>query len=212
MTKNDHYIKVTRTSYNLNRWIGMRIDALGATFATALASYLLIRRTISAANIGFSLTMALDFCNLILWLVRQYNELEVQSNRWVLQSYMSWRRVNRSSLVSNVSKVISISNMNKSQPKQVFPQQRGLKAVNFKLRIFLLDILRFATVPLLNTPTLISVSRLVQRYYTIFLSMSNQVKGLESVNQVLCYMICWWLTGLALLFLVGRTGSGKVPT
>ena len=81
MTKNDHYIKVTRTSYNLNRWIGMRIDALGATFATALASYLLIRRTISAANIGFSLTMALDFCNLILWLVRQYNELEVQSNR-----------------------------------------------------------------------------------------------------------------------------------
>ena len=89
MTKNDHYIKVSRTSFNLNRWIGIRIDALGATFATAMASYLLIRRTISAANIGFSLSMALEFCNLILWLVRNYNDLEVQSNRWVLQTCMS---------------------------------------------------------------------------------------------------------------------------
>ena len=87
MEKIDHYVKVSRTSYNLNRWIGIRIDALGATFATALAAYLLIRRSISAANIGFSLNMALDFCTLILWLVRNYNELEVQSNRWVLRSY-----------------------------------------------------------------------------------------------------------------------------
>ena len=83
MKKIDHYIKVSRTSYNLNRWISIRVDALGATFATALASYLLIRRSISAANIGFSLNMALEFCTLILWLVRNYNELEVQSNRWV---------------------------------------------------------------------------------------------------------------------------------
>ena len=183
MTKIDHYIKVSRASFNLNRWIGIRIDALGTIFATALASFLLVRRTISAANIGFSLTMALDFCNLILWLVREYNDLEVESNRWVLNNYMSRGRVNQPFLVSNVYKVISTSNMNKSQPKQVFPQQRGLKAVNFKLRIFLLDILRFATVPLLNnTPTLISVSRLVQRYYTIFLSMLNLVKESELVN------------------------------
>ena len=89
MKKIDHYIKVSRASFNLNRWVGIRIDALGATFATALASYLLIRRSISAANIGFSLNMALDFCTLVLWLVRTYNELEVHSNRWVLQSYIS---------------------------------------------------------------------------------------------------------------------------
>ena len=89
MEKSDHYIKVSRTSHNLNRWIGIRIDALGAVFAAVLASYLLIRRSISAANIGFSLNMTLDFCTLILWLVRNYNELEVQSNRWVMQSYIS---------------------------------------------------------------------------------------------------------------------------
>jgi hypothetical protein len=85
MEKNNHYVKVSRTSYNLNRWIGIRIDVLGATFATAMASYLLVRRSISAANIGFSLNMALNLCNQILWLVKNYNELEVQSNRWVLQ-------------------------------------------------------------------------------------------------------------------------------
>ena len=45
----------------------------------------------------------------------------------------------------------------------------------------------------------------------IFPSMSNQVKGLELVNQGLCYMIYLRTDcGLALLFSVGRTGSGKV--
>ena len=81
MKKIDHYVKVSRTSYNLNRWIGIRVDALGAIFTVALASYLLIRRSLNAANIGFSLNMALDFCTMILWLVRSYNELEVQANR-----------------------------------------------------------------------------------------------------------------------------------
>ena len=83
MKRIDHYVKVARTSFNLNRWIGVRIDVLGAIFTTALASYLLVHRSLNAANIGFSLNMALDFCNLILWLVRTYNEFEVQSNRWV---------------------------------------------------------------------------------------------------------------------------------
>ena len=218
MKKIDHYVKVSRTSYNLNRWIGIRVDVLGATFATALASYLLIRRSISAANIGFSLNMSIDFCTLILWLVRNYNELEVQSNRWVLQIYVSRGRVNRSFLVSNVSKVISKSNMNQSQPKQVFLQRRGLKAVNFKLNIFLLDILRYAIVTVINTPTLISVSRLVQRYYTIFLSISNQVKGLELVNQDLRYMLYLvnWLVDLLFCFqlagqVVGRYIIHRLP-
>ena len=191
MKKIDHYVKVSRTSFNLNRWIGIRVDVLGATFSTALASYLLVRRSLSAANIGFSLNMTIDICTLILWLVRNYNELEVQSNRLVLQIYISGGRVNRSFLVSNAFKVISKSNMNQNQPKQVFHHQRGPKAVNFKLNIFLLDILRYAAATLLNTPTLISVSRLVRRYYMIFLSTSNQVKGSELVNQALCYMICW---------------------
>ncbi|KAH9480844.1 ATP-binding cassette transporter abc4 [Psilocybe cubensis] len=76
----DHYTKVARTSFNLNRWVSVRIDLLGASFTAGLASYLLLNRTLSAANIGFSLKMSLDFCSFILWLVRCYNEFEVQAN------------------------------------------------------------------------------------------------------------------------------------
>ena len=76
--------------------------------------------------------------------------------------------------------------MNQNQPKQAFPQQRGLKAVNFKLNVFLLDILRYdIMLTLINTVKLISAFRLVQRYCMTFLSMSNHVKGLESVNHPL---------------------------
>ncbi|KAF8803433.1 multidrug resistance-associated ABC transporter [Phlegmacium glaucopus] len=80
MKRLNHYVKVSRTSFNLNRWIGIRIDVLGATFTAALASYLLVNRSLNAANIGFSLNMALEFCTMILWLVRIYNDFEVQAN------------------------------------------------------------------------------------------------------------------------------------
>ncbi|KAF8885698.1 multidrug resistance-associated ABC transporter [Gymnopilus junonius] len=85
----DHYLRIARTSYNLNRWIGIRMDLLGALFTTALASYLLIRKTLNAANIGFSLNMSLEFCAMILYVVRCYNDFEVQSNSLErIQSYL----------------------------------------------------------------------------------------------------------------------------
>lgn len=68
-------------SYDLNRWINVRIDLLGAIFTSALASYLIYGRPVGAGNTGFSLNMALEFCTMILWLVRYFNEIEVQSNR-----------------------------------------------------------------------------------------------------------------------------------
>jgi len=77
----DHYVRIARMSYNLNRWIGVRIDLLGALFTSCLASYLVYGRSPGAANTGFSLNMALDFCTMILWWVRCFNELEVQTNR-----------------------------------------------------------------------------------------------------------------------------------
>ncbi|PPQ71819.1 hypothetical protein CVT26_007733 [Gymnopilus dilepis] len=98
----DHYTKVSKTSYDLNRWIGVRIDFLGAVFACSLAGYLLYLKTstnlqggsnegsegtperggggLTAGDVGFSLTMALEFCALILWLVRYWNFLEVDAN------------------------------------------------------------------------------------------------------------------------------------
>ncbi|KAF8904793.1 hypothetical protein CPB84DRAFT_1772829 [Gymnopilus junonius] len=76
----DHYVRIARISYNLNRWIGVRIDLLGQLFTVSLASYLVYGHSIGASNTGFTLNMAVDFCLMILWWVRIFNEFEVQSN------------------------------------------------------------------------------------------------------------------------------------
>ncbi|KIJ38934.1 hypothetical protein M422DRAFT_33000 [Sphaerobolus stellatus SS14] len=76
----DQYSRVARVTYNLNRWIAVRIDALGAVFATSLAVYLVYRSSTSAANSGFSLNVAVQFSSFLLWWVRYYNDFEVQAN------------------------------------------------------------------------------------------------------------------------------------
>ncbi|KAH9480738.1 ATP-binding cassette transporter abc4 [Psilocybe cubensis] len=76
----DHYVRIARMSYNLNRWIGIRIDLLGDIFTASLASYLVYGHALGAANTGFSLNLAVDFCSMILWWVRFFNEFEVQAN------------------------------------------------------------------------------------------------------------------------------------
>ena len=59
----------------------MRIDVLGAVFTTSLASYLVYGPSVGAGNTGFSLNMVIEFCAMILWWVRVFNEFEVQGNR-----------------------------------------------------------------------------------------------------------------------------------
>ncbi|KAG9103574.1 hypothetical protein FRC06_009826 [Ceratobasidium sp. 370] len=77
----DKYTRAARTFYNLNRWICIRMDALGGTFAAGLAAYLVYARTsVNASDTGFSLTMAVAFSGGILWWVRILNEFEVQGN------------------------------------------------------------------------------------------------------------------------------------
>ncbi|KAJ3508927.1 hypothetical protein NLJ89_g5494 [Agrocybe chaxingu] len=76
----DDYARTARTSWNINRWIGFRIDLLGALFTSALATYLVYFQRVSASNTGFSLNMAVTFTMYIFWLIRVYNDLEVQSN------------------------------------------------------------------------------------------------------------------------------------
>ncbi|KAK7461891.1 hypothetical protein VKT23_008323 [Stygiomarasmius scandens] len=76
----DRYTRAARTFYNLNRWVCVRIDALGGLFSAGLAFYLVYWRDQTAANTGFSLNMAIGFSSLILWWVRNLNEFEVQGN------------------------------------------------------------------------------------------------------------------------------------
>lgn len=77
----NHYTRVSRMTWSLNRWIGVRMDLLGSTFTTSLAAYLVYGPRVGTSNTGFSLSMAVDFTFLILYSVRTYNQFEVQANR-----------------------------------------------------------------------------------------------------------------------------------
>ncbi|KAI0066574.1 P-loop containing nucleoside triphosphate hydrolase protein [Artomyces pyxidatus] len=79
----DRNLKVGRTHYNLNRWISIRIDFLGALFSTGLAAYLIYgpnHENTIPSNTGFSLNTAIVFSSNVLFLVRMYNKFEVQCN------------------------------------------------------------------------------------------------------------------------------------
>ncbi|KAJ8594877.1 hypothetical protein M405DRAFT_759938 [Rhizopogon salebrosus TDB-379] len=77
----DRYTKSARMFYNLNRWVCVRIDLIGAAFSAGLATYLVYGSGVRAAsNIGFSLNMAVGFSSMILWWVRILNEVEVNGN------------------------------------------------------------------------------------------------------------------------------------
>ncbi|KAH9041241.1 hypothetical protein EDB85DRAFT_2139914 [Lactarius pseudohatsudake] len=81
----DKYSRANRSFWNMNRqakWINLRIDFLGGLFAASLAAYLIYvpnERSLPS-DTGFSLTMAIGFSGLILWLVRNLNDFEVSSN------------------------------------------------------------------------------------------------------------------------------------
>ncbi|KAJ7156234.1 hypothetical protein C8R46DRAFT_429362 [Mycena filopes] len=72
--------RASRTFANLNRWATVRLDLLGALFATCLAYYLVYVQSYNASNIGFSLNMALGFSGALLGWTRLWNQFEVQSN------------------------------------------------------------------------------------------------------------------------------------
>ncbi|KAG8882444.1 hypothetical protein FRB97_008260 [Tulasnella sp. 331] len=76
----DHYTRPARTFYNLNRWVSIRIEALGAVFTAGLAAYLVYAQHMDASTTGFSLQMATSFTGMLLWVVRTGNDFEVQGN------------------------------------------------------------------------------------------------------------------------------------
>lgn len=80
MNRINRLTRASRTFMNLNRWVTIRIDLLGSLFVTSLAYYLVYFQSYRAFNVGFSLTMALNFSQSIFGWVRLYNQFEVQSN------------------------------------------------------------------------------------------------------------------------------------
>ncbi|KAL1740785.1 P-loop containing nucleoside triphosphate hydrolase protein [Schizophyllum fasciatum] len=81
MHRLDGYIRPVRNMYNLNRWISVRVQNLGALLTASLAAYLVyVQGARSSSATGFSLNMAVGLSELILNWVRIANELEVESN------------------------------------------------------------------------------------------------------------------------------------
>ncbi|KAF8515057.1 hypothetical protein BU17DRAFT_76921 [Hysterangium stoloniferum] len=77
----DKYTRPARVYYNLNRWVGVRIDVIGTTFTACLALYLAYNKTFrTPSETGFSLAMAVAFSGLTLGWVRLLNEFQVQGN------------------------------------------------------------------------------------------------------------------------------------
>ncbi|KAJ7657333.1 P-loop containing nucleoside triphosphate hydrolase protein [Mycena polygramma] len=74
----DRFTRAARNHYNLNRWVSVRIDLLGATFSAGLATYLVYVKHTDAGDSGFLLNMAITFTQLLLSVVRRINKFEVQ--------------------------------------------------------------------------------------------------------------------------------------
>ncbi|KAJ7367289.1 hypothetical protein DFH08DRAFT_929873 [Mycena albidolilacea] len=74
----DRYTRAARNYYNLNRWVSIRVDSLGAIFSAGLATYLVYIKHTSAGDSGFLLNMAITFTSMLLWAVRVFNDFEVQ--------------------------------------------------------------------------------------------------------------------------------------
>ncbi|KAF8164524.1 hypothetical protein K438DRAFT_2025293 [Mycena galopus ATCC 62051] len=80
LSRINRYTRAARNYYNLNRWVSIRIDMLGATFSASLAAYLVYVKRSSAGDSGFLINMAVTFTQTLLWLVRTANRFEVEGN------------------------------------------------------------------------------------------------------------------------------------
>jgi hypothetical protein len=89
----DKYTRISRTTYNLTRWMAIRIDFLGDLYNATLAYYLVYWSTISSSNAGFSLNMATDLCSYIVWSVLFFNDFIVQLNRRVVANYVAYSQM-----------------------------------------------------------------------------------------------------------------------
>ncbi|KAJ7461841.1 hypothetical protein B0H11DRAFT_117745 [Mycena galericulata] len=74
------YTRAARILANLDRWVGVRLAAVGNLLAAILATYLVYFERERANNVGFSLNMAAGFSIRILYWVRLWNDVQIQGN------------------------------------------------------------------------------------------------------------------------------------
>lgn len=63
-----------------NRWMGFRLNMVGAVFATVTVALIVSIRTIDASLAGFALGFALQYTAALMWALRQYANVELDMN------------------------------------------------------------------------------------------------------------------------------------
>lgn len=63
-----------------NRWMGIRMAAIGTLFTTCTGILIVLSPTIDASAAGFAMSFALEFANTILFAIRAYAGLELDMN------------------------------------------------------------------------------------------------------------------------------------
>ncbi|KPI39751.1 ATP-dependent bile acid permease [Cyphellophora attinorum] len=63
-----------------NRWMGFRLNMVGAVFAAIVAALIVSVRGIDASLAGFALSFALNLSEAVIWMLRQYSNVELDSN------------------------------------------------------------------------------------------------------------------------------------
>ena len=63
-----------------NRWMGFRLNLVGAAFAIVLAAIIVGRDSIDASLAGFALAFSLQYTSSIIWTLRGYSNLELDMN------------------------------------------------------------------------------------------------------------------------------------
>lgn len=78
--KIDTYAQAYWHRWLFNRWMGLRLNMVGAIFATVTAALIVSIRGIDASLAGFALSFALEYTVALVWSLRQYADVELDMN------------------------------------------------------------------------------------------------------------------------------------
>lgn len=78
--KIDTYAQAYWHLWLFNRWMGFRLNMVGAAFATITAGLIVSIRGVDASLAGFALSFALEYTVALVWALRQYANVELDMN------------------------------------------------------------------------------------------------------------------------------------
>lgn len=76
----DQYAQAYWHLWLFNRWMGFRLNLVGAIFATVTAALIVSLSGVDASLAGFALSFALEYTVALVWALRQYANVELDMN------------------------------------------------------------------------------------------------------------------------------------